>query len=186
MMIYNRTFLMACFLQKQRQMVVLWFFSGGSADILFPLLFQSKLEFLPNVTSTYTVLAYGKKIFHKYVEFSNSNIQGHTGSICSFPITLVDEPLLCLVKAVEGRFCFKKRFPTQPQRLCLPSRIDSKASATLLPQAHFRYRVVERVGEDKIGMENRICILQRQNVLLSNLLHMKNDAAFTHSLSARP
>lgn len=91
-------------------MVVLWFFSGGSADILFPLLFQSKLEFLPNVTSTYTVLAYGKKIFHKYVEFSNSNIQGHTGSICSFPITLVDEPLLCLVKAVEGRFCFKKDF----------------------------------------------------------------------------
>ena len=90
--------------------MVLWFFSGGSADILFPLLFQSKLEFLPNVTSTYTVLAYGKKIFHKYVEFSNSNIQGHTGSICSFPITLVDEPLLCLVKAVEGRFCFKKDF----------------------------------------------------------------------------
>ena len=91
-------------------MVVLWFFPGGSADILFPLLFQSKLEFLPNVTSTYTVLAYGKKIFHKYVEFSNSNIQGHTGSICSFPITLVDEPLFCLAKAVERRFCLKKDF----------------------------------------------------------------------------
>ena len=144
-------------------MVVLWFFSGGSAGILFPLLFQSKLEFLPNVTSTYTVLAYGKKIFHKYVEFSNSNIQGHTGSICSFPITLVDEPLLCLVKAVEGRFCFKKDFlHSHSGRLVvmpMPSRIDSKASATLLPQAHFRYRVVEREGEDKIGMENRICIL---------------------------
>ena len=79
-------------------------------------------------------------------------------------LTLVDEPLFCLAKAVERRFCLKKisyiaTAATQSRSWLvvmpiLPSRIDSKASATLLPQAHFRYIQGCVEGTDKLGMDN--------------------------------